>query len=49
MRKEIKMRLRMKVVVFMLAVLITFFGFNIIVSSTAVDLLKIGNEAAMKS
>ncbi len=39
------MRLRMKVAVFMLAVLITFAGFNIIVSSTAVDLLKIGKEA----
>ena len=39
------MRLRMKVAVFMLAVLITFVGFNIIVSSTAVDLLRIGKEA----
>jgi len=39
------MRLRMRVAVFMLAVLITFVGFNIIVSSTAVDLLKIGKEA----
>ena len=39
------MRLRMRVAVFMLAVLITFVGFNIIVSSSAVDLLKIGKEA----
>lgn len=39
------MRLRIRVAVFMLAVLITFVGFNIIVSSTAVDLLKIGKEA----
>lgn len=39
------MRLRTKVAIFMLAVLITFVGFNLIASSSAVDLLKIGKEA----
>ena len=44
MRKEIKLRLRTKVAIFMLAVLITFVGFNLIAFSPAVDLLKIGKE-----
>ena len=39
------MRLRTKVTIFMLAVLVTFVGFNLIVTPSAVDLLKIGKEA----
>lgn len=44
MIKETKMKLKTKVVIFMAAVLLTFFGFNMI-ASTSVDMLKIGKEA----
>ena len=39
------MRLRTKVTIFMMAVLLTFAGFNLIASSSVVDLLKVGKEA----
>ena len=45
MRKEMKMKLRTKLVIFMSAVLLTFVGFNLIASSSVVDLLKVGKEA----
>lgn len=45
MRKEFKMSLKTKIVIFMAAVLLTFVGFNIIASSGAVDLIKVGKEA----
>lgn len=38
------MRFKTKVAIFMAAVLITFFGFNMIASSS-VDLIKVGKEA----
>ena len=39
------MRFRTKVAIFMMAVLLTFVGFNLIASPSTVDLLKIGKEA----
>ncbi|UCC39369.1 MAG: hypothetical protein JSV96_16485 [Candidatus Aminicenantes bacterium] len=38
------MRLKTKVAIFMAAVLITFFGFSLIASSS-VDMIKVGKEA----
>ncbi len=38
------MRFKTKVAIFMAAVLITFFGFNMI-ASLSVDLIKVGKEA----
>ena len=40
-----KMRFRTKVAIFMMAVLLTFVGFNLIASPSAVNLLKMGKEA----
>lgn len=39
------MRFRTKVAIFMMAVLLTFIGFNLIATSSVVDLLKMGKEA----
>ena len=39
------MRLRAKVAIFMIAVMLTFIGFNLMTSSVAVDLAKVGKEA----
>jgi len=39
------MRLRTKLTIFLMAVILTFVGFNLIAFSPAVDLLKIGKEA----
>lgn len=39
------MRLRTKFAVLLVAVLLTFVGFNLIAFSPAVDLLKLGKEA----
>lgn len=39
------MRFRMKVAIFMMAVLLTFAVFNLIASTSAVDLLRMGKEA----
>ena len=39
------MKLRTKFAIFLMAVLLTFVGFNLIAFSPAVDLLKIGKEA----
>lgn len=39
------MRFRTKVAIFMVAVFLTFAGFNLIASSGAVDILKVGKEA----
>lgn len=44
MIKETKMKLKTKVAIFMVAVLLTLFGFNVI-ASTSVDMLKVGKEA----
>ena len=43
-RKEIKMKLRERVVIFMAAILITLVGFSLI-SSPAADMVKVGKEA----
>jgi hypothetical protein len=39
---EEKMKVRTKLGIFMLAVMVSFAGFNLIVSSAAVDLAKVG-------
>ena len=39
------MNLKAKLAIFLLAVLLTFLGFNLIAYSGAVDLLKIGKKA----
>ena len=39
------MRLRTKFAIFLMAVLLTFVGFNLIAFSPAVDLLRLGKEA----
>lgn len=39
------MKFRTKVAIFMVAVLLTCFGFNLITYSPAADLLKVGKEA----
>jgi hypothetical protein len=39
------MRFRTKFAIFLVAVLLTFVGFNLIAFSPAVDLLKLGKEA----
>lgn len=37
------MKFKTKAVIFVVAVLLTFFGFNLITSPAAVDMVKIGN------
>jgi len=44
LRKETKMKLRERVVIFMAAVLITLVGFSLI-SLPAVEMVKVGKEA----
>ena len=39
------MRFRTKFAIFLMAVLLTFVGFNLIAFSSALDLLKLGKEA----
>ena len=39
------MKLRTKFAIFLMAVLLTFVGFNLIAFSPAVDLLRLGKEA----
>jgi len=39
------MRLRTKIAIFMVAVFLTFVGFNLVAFSPAVDLLRLGKEA----
>lgn len=39
------MSLKIKVAIFIIAVLLTFLGFNLIASRGAVDLLKVGKKA----
>jgi predicted exporter len=43
--KEIKMSLKAKVAIFLLATLVTLTGFNLIASSSALDILKMGKRA----
>lgn len=39
------MKFKMKVAIFLMATLITLFGFNLIASSSALDMLKMGKKA----
>jgi hypothetical protein len=39
------MRLRTKIAIFIVAVFLTFVGFNLVAFSPAVDLLRLGKEA----
>ena len=43
--KETKMSFKAKVAIFLLATLITLTGFNLIASSSALDILKMGKKA----
>jgi len=43
--KETKMSFKTKVAIFLLATLITLAGFNLIASSSALDILKMGKKA----
>jgi hypothetical protein len=43
MKGEYTMKFKTKAVIFVVAVLLTFFGFNLITSPAAVDMVKIGN------
>jgi hypothetical protein len=43
--KETKMSFKAKVAIFLLATLITLTGFNLIASSSALDMLKMGKKA----
>jgi len=43
--KEAKMSFKAKVAIFLLATLITLTGFNLIASSSALDILKVGKKA----
>lgn len=44
-KKENKMKFKTKAAIFLLAVMFTFIGFNLMTSSAAVDLIKVGNKA----
>jgi len=43
--KETQMSFKAKVAIFLLATLITLTGFNLIASSSALDILKVGKKA----
>jgi hypothetical protein len=45
MKGEHTMKFKAKAAIFVVAVLLTFFGFNLITSPAAVDMVKIGNLA----
>ena len=45
MRKEAQMKIKTKVAILLAAVLLTFLGFNLIASSGAVELVKVGKQA----
>lgn len=45
MIKEVKMKIRTKAAILLVAVLLTFAGFSLIATSGADDLVKVGNEA----
>ena len=46
MKKETEqqMRYKTKIVIFLVAVLLTFVGFNLMTSSAAVEMVKLGNQ-----
>lgn len=43
--KEMKMNFRSKIAIFLLATLVTLAGFNLIASSPALDIMKVGKRA----
>jgi hypothetical protein len=43
--KETEMNLKAKIAIFLLAALITLVGFNLIASSPALDIMKVGKQA----
>jgi len=43
--KEVKMSLKSKIAIFLLATLVTLTGFNLIASSSALDIMKVGKKA----
>jgi predicted exporter len=43
--KEAKMSFKAKVAIFLLATLVTLTGFNLMASSSALDILKVGKRA----
>ena len=45
MIKEVKMKLRSKAAILLVAALLTFAGFSLIATSGADDIVKVGNEA----
>jgi hypothetical protein len=45
LEKEVKMSFKAKVAIFLLATLVTLTGFNLIASSSALDILKAGKRA----
>ena len=44
-KQEVKMKIKQKIAIFLLAVLITFVGFNLLASPSAVELIKVGSQA----
>jgi hypothetical protein len=44
-KQEVKMRFKQKFAIFVLAVLLTFVGFNLLTSPSAVELVKVGKQA----
>lgn len=45
MKQEVNMSFKTKVAIFLLATLITLAGFNLIASSSALDIMKVGKQA----
>jgi hypothetical protein len=44
-KQEVNMSFKSKVAILLVAVFITLFGFNLIASSSALDIMKIGKQA----
>lgn len=44
-KQEVKMRFKQKVAIFLLALFLTFVGFSLVASPSAVELVKVGKQA----
>jgi hypothetical protein len=44
-KQEVKMRFKQKFAIFVLALLLTFVGFNLLTSPSALELVKVGKQA----
>jgi hypothetical protein len=44
-KQEVKMRFKQKVAIFLLSLLLTFVGFSLVASPSAVELVKVGKQA----